>query len=91
VPASGGTPEELTDVEGFFRWSRDGRRVYFPRDRELWEFTLADKAERRLTGLSQRAGSLGSWALAVGAEHLYFTWSNDVGDIWVMDVVPPER
>jgi len=53
--------------------------------------TLANRAERRLTHLSQRAGNLGPFALAVGPAHLYFTWGNDLGDIWVMDVAAPER
>jgi hypothetical protein len=26
-------------------------------------------------------------ALATDGEHLYFSWREDVGDIWVMDVV----
>ena len=34
---------------------------------------------------------LGAFALAVGPAHLYFAWSDDPGDIWVMDVVGPER
>jgi tricorn protease-like protein len=92
VPASGGIPEELAnDVGGFFRWSRDGKRVYFPRNRELWELTLADNTQRRLTVLSGQAGGLVPYTLAVGTAHLYFAWSNDTGDIWGMDVVGPER
>ena len=91
VPASGGTREELPNDVGTFRWSSDGKRIYFLRDRELWMLTLATRAERRLTRLSQRAGDLGPYALAVGPAHLYFTWSNNLGDIWVMDVAAPER
>ena len=53
--------------------------------------TLANRAERRLTRLSQRAGNLGPCALAVGPAHLYFTWTNDLGDIWVMDVATHDR
>jgi Tol biopolymer transport system component len=91
VAASGGTPEELpSDVRGIFRWSRDSKRIYFSRDRELWELTLATNAERRLTALSLNPGGLVSYTLAVGAAHLYFAWSHDTGDIWVMDVVAPE-
>ncbi len=91
VPASGGTREELPNDVGLFRWSKDGTRIYFKRDDELWMLTLANRAERRLTRLSQRAGNLGPSALAVGPAHLYFTWSNDLGDIWVMDVATHDR
>jgi Tol biopolymer transport system component len=92
VPAAGGPPQELTnEVGSTFRWSGDGERIYFGRDGELWALTLAGGAERRLTRLSGRAGSMGNYALAAGPAHLYFTWSSDLGDIWVMDVAAPIR
>ena len=91
-PASGGTRENLTNAPAsMFRWSSDGERIYFVRDRELWVSTLANRTERRVTRLSQRGGDLGQFALAFGAAHLYFTWRNDLGDIWVMDVAAPGR
>jgi len=34
-------------------------------------------------------GSLGSEALATDGRYLYFAWEEDIGDIWVMDVVVP--
>ena len=39
----------------------------------------------RLTKLPGRRGSLGS-SIATDGRYLYFNWSEDVGDIWVMDV-----
>jgi hypothetical protein len=27
------------------------------------------------------------WGLATDGEYLYFTWSEVIGDIWVMDLV----
>ena len=49
--------------------------------------TLEDGNERRLTRFSQKTGSLGRYSLAADEEYLYFTWRNDLGDIWVMDVL----
>jgi len=90
VPTSGGAPEQLMEGDaGYFRWSEDGKHIYFMRrDREdLWALTLEDGNERRLTRFSQNTGSLGGNALAVDDEYLYFAWRSDVGDIWVMDVL----
>jgi hypothetical protein len=53
--------------------------------------TLEDGTERRVTRFSQKAGRLGDYALAVGKEYLYFTWRNDLGDIWVMDVATDDK
>jgi hypothetical protein len=47
--------------------------------------------QRRLTRFVQKPGSLGGSALAASKTHLYFAWRNDVGDIWVMDVVPDDE
>jgi TolB protein len=92
VPEAGGTPEQVLTrgaVE-YYRWSPDGIRMYFPGNNrgsdDLWEMTLSDGRERRLTRFMQRAGTLGRTALAASRTHLYFTWRQDVGDIWTMDV-----
>ncbi len=34
-----------------------------------------------------RVGQLGLYALATDGIYVYFTWRQDVGDLWVMDVV----
>jgi dipeptidyl aminopeptidase/acylaminoacyl peptidase len=92
VPTSGGTPEDLPiEVTLPFRWSRDGASVYFSREGQVWSLALANGAARRLTRLSPRDGGFGEYSLAVGPAHLYFTWRNDFGDIWVMDVAGSER
>ena len=44
-----------------------------------------------MTRFSQKTGSLGDDALAVGEQYVYFTWRNDLGDIWVMDVVTDDE
>ncbi len=74
----------------YFRWSDDGEHIYFIQQRgnnDLWAVTLEGGSERRMTRFTQKAGSLGSYALAADKGCLYFAWRNDLGDIWVMDVV----
>jgi Tol biopolymer transport system component len=95
LPTSGGAEELLTTAPmSYFRWSADGSRIYFRRlaaedgtgGGDLWVFTLADGKERRVTRFSGFPGGLEPYGLAVGKKHLYFSWSSDLGDIWVMDV-----
>jgi Tol biopolymer transport system component len=93
IPASGGTPQRLTKDKGyFFRWSPDGKRIYFNSDRDddLRVLTLDDGRERQLTRFSGRPGRPND-GLAVSERYLYFTWSNDLADIWVADVVKPKN
>jgi Tol biopolymer transport system component len=92
VAVGDGTMERLSDsyVGTHVRVSSDGKRVYFRRSGDLWELTLPERRERRLTRLSGKGGSLGTLGHAVGRTHLYFTWRTDVGDIWVMDVRPEQ-
>jgi Tol biopolymer transport system component len=87
VPSSGGPPQRFTNGPGTWsRWSRDGKRIFYQPAfdaSELWVVTLEDGVERAVTRLLDKPGALGSFA--VGDEYLYFTWTNDLGDIWVMD------
>jgi Tol biopolymer transport system component len=90
VALAGGRPEPLVETRAVnqFRFSDDGKRIYFVRSGNLWALTLPERSERRLTLFSGKAGSLGG-AIATHGADLYFTWSSDVGDIWVMDVGNP--
>ncbi len=71
------------------RWSTDGEKIYFQREDKgiinFWEVSLKDGHERQLTDLQGRYGSLG-WFYATDGPQLYFTWYEDLGDIWVMEV-----
>lgn len=63
--------------------------MYFVAQREglenLYEREFGGRAERQLTDLAGRPGKLSSlWD--TDGEFLYFTWNEDVGDLWVMDV-----
>ena len=91
VSAAGGEPVPLGVGGGWeIRFSPDGKKLYFAgvgeRRDNLWTFSPGEKDAHRLTDLEGRPGSLG-WSLATDGRNLYFTWRDDLGDIWVMDVV----
>jgi hypothetical protein len=75
------------------RFSSDGQSLYYavvsgPKaDRNLWKLSLVDGKASPLTRLDGRRGNL-NYYFARDARSLYFTWREDEGDIWVMDVVP---
>ena len=93
VPSNGGTPAPVTDVNGSGpRYSVDGSRIYF-RDGERLRFVehvFADGSERTIADFSGKRGALSTKALATDDQYLYFGWIEDLGDIWVMDVVTDE-
>ena len=91
VPATGGEPEPVTQgPAGFSRWSPEGMQIYFLGDAEragnLWVVSLEDGEERPVTDLVGRRGKLAPFALATDGSDLFFTWQEDLGDLWVMDV-----
>ena len=45
--------------------------------------------ERPVTDFRGRRGTLNEFALATDGDYLYFVWEENLGDIWVMDVVQP--
>ncbi|NVM02152.1 MAG: PD40 domain-containing protein [Candidatus Helarchaeota archaeon] len=75
-------------------WSPDGKKVYFRAEREgagnIWEVPAEHGAERQLTDFSGRSGSIGGIRPATDGQYLYFTWSEKLADLWVMDVVENE-
>ena len=92
VPAGGGDPTRITAVSASNpTWSPDGTTIYFKgaADRDFWAHTLDGRYERRVTALRGRRGKLGNH-FATDGVHLYFPWQEDLGDIWVMDVVTDE-
>ncbi len=91
VSPNGGSPEPLTlGPARFGRWAPDGEWLYFTgweaRLGNLFGLSLRDATERAVTDLAGKPGSLGSYALAVGDRHLYFTWEENVGDLWTTPV-----
>ena len=82
--------ERLVDGPGrTFRWSPDSKFIYYNGTRErpgLWEYSLEEGTERRLTDFVGTRGDL-SFNLATDGRFLYFHWDEALADIWVMDVV----
>jgi len=91
VPAVGGRPNLLTrGGASCSRWSPDGKKIYFIGSGkcagQIWELSIEDSSERPMTDLSGRRGNLGEVALATDGQQLFFTWEEDIGDLWVMEV-----
>lgn len=99
VEKDGGAPVLLPPTaEGPFtpRFSRDGHSIYYivitgPRENHgIWKLSLGDGKVSRLTKLEGRRGNIG-YVVSTDSRYLYFTWREDDGDIWVMDVVKDVR
>jgi len=74
----------------FSHFSPDGGLLLFEREQDLWILSLESRLERRITDLSGRPGSPLGYGSASDGHYLYFCWSNDLYDLWVMDVVTDE-
>jgi eukaryotic-like serine/threonine-protein kinase len=92
VAKEGGQPSLLSSAirQAYgARFFRDGRSIYFHvidgRTSQLWKLSLSDGKISRLTELEGRRGRLG-YIGATDDRYMYFTWYEDDGDIWVMDV-----
>jgi len=55
--------------------------------KSLAGLSLPDGAECPVTDLRGRPGESLRYSISRDGKWLYFTWSEDLGDIWVMDVV----
>jgi hypothetical protein len=54
--------------------------------RVIWARSMETGVESRAAELEGRHGALEPSAIDTDGAHLYFTWVEDEGDIWVMDV-----
>jgi hypothetical protein len=48
---------------------------------------MEDGREYPVTDLTGRRGNMNIFSLAADGEYLYFSWGEELGDIWVMDVL----
>jgi hypothetical protein len=60
--------------------------LYIRRRPNVWEVRLNGGGERPVTDLTGKHGELGTEALTTDGQFIYFTWEENFGDIWVMDV-----
>jgi Tol biopolymer transport system component len=94
VARPGGDSVRLSGTHGLMtpRFSPDGKSIYYsvvdgPKEnQDLWKLSLDRDQVSRLTKLQGRRGTLGA-VFTTDGRYLYFTWREDDGDIWVMDVV----
>ena len=67
----------------------DGEKIYFiggaGEGRNLFVVSAEGDLKRQLTDFTPRPGQLRRLR-ATDGEHLYFTWDESQGDVWVMDV-----
>jgi TolB protein len=100
-PLSGGDGKPLTKGQATSpAWSPDGAWIYFTTFRgsggatsqlerpglNVWRVSADGKSERPVTQINDRRGYLG-WTIATDGRWVYFTWREDVADIWMMDVL----
>jgi Tol biopolymer transport system component len=87
-----GNPMRLVPRIGFGRphWTLDGEEVLFhgPADRPGLYIVRADGTggERLLLDVKGRRGALGPYSTPTDGKYVYFTWNEDLGDLWVMNV-----
>jgi Tol biopolymer transport system component len=96
VPVTGGEPTVVVPSFGNRpRWSSDGQWIYFYRLNtntgvvDVWRVTADGKKEQRLTNFEGRKGRVEGNAIDVDDQYIYIAWRDDIGDIWVMDIVTP--
>lgn len=96
IPAEGGDAQLLapTTSGNLARYSPDGRQILVTDIEDgtgnIWAIDPETKVRRAVTDLARRPGGLGGIALATDGNYIYFTWNEDIGDIWVADVVDPD-
>jgi Tol biopolymer transport system component len=94
VAFPGGKLQQMTKGPAQYpRWSVDGKRIYFigfaERTNNIWALDVETGAEWPLTDFTGRPGTLTATALATDGKSLFFSWDEDPGDVWVVDVEKP--
>ena len=92
IPVGGGTPHRVTSGAGGGRvqWAADHAELYFiglaNRANDVWARSLENGDERPLTYLVGRRGEMGWTSLDTDGQFLYFSWQEELGDLWMMEV-----
>jgi Tol biopolymer transport system component/tRNA A-37 threonylcarbamoyl transferase component Bud32 len=70
------------------RWTPDGRYVLYRRDETAIAIVPSDGtgSERLVVDLSGRRGGLGDYGSPTDGRFVYFTWNDDVGDLWTLEL-----
>ena len=71
-------------------WAPDGSRLFFASangPRNLFVVEADGKRERAVTDLRGRRGTIVTNSIATDGRFLYFSWQEDLGDLWVADLV----
>jgi Tol biopolymer transport system component len=92
--SNGGPPIPLPETRGrpaIVRFLADGKSLLYSvidgptEDQQIWRMSLADGRSSPVTQFAGRRGGLNE-NFATDGKDLYIIWSEDEGDIWVMDV-----
>jgi Tol biopolymer transport system component/tRNA A-37 threonylcarbamoyl transferase component Bud32 len=88
MPTDGGEAQPLTTKTGRASvWSPDRKTMYFLSfGGVIWARSMETGVESRAAEFEGRQGALEPSAIDTDGTYLYFTWREDEGDIWVMDV-----
>lgn len=87
-----GKPRQIGNVPIWKHVWASETEVYFisitkPEAGNVWALSVDAGETRPLTDLSGKQGTLGGEALDTDGKYVYFTWEEDLGDLWLMDVV----
>jgi Tol biopolymer transport system component len=92
--ANAATPaRSLADGAGGVRWTPDGSAILYRGRKDAIHVVDAagKRAGRLLVDLSGRPGEMVPYGTPTDGRFVYFVWSEDLGDIWVMDVAASTR
>ncbi len=89
VAVETGEEQSLAEFGVTPRWRTDDQVVFVgsgEHQGQLFMVDLSENVVRAITEFEGKRGALGPQALATDGDYVYFTWEEDLGDIWVMDV-----